>query len=181
MDPFPFLALFLALSAARDSQTCKPARPDSWDLFTSKRTAPNATIESPNWPALRAKGEWFTGSFMFTVVQRSPAATDSIRRGSLEILPGRDERRIGTSDIDFQAWRIPGAVYSAASRDSTRPGVVFERDKQGRVLLVISGAEMEDAGILFAVFQADSSGFSGMWVSGAAVTRAPKGYFCAVR
>ena len=145
MDPVSFVAMLLALSAARDSQACKPARPDSWDLFTSKRTAaPNTTIESPNWPALRAKGEWFTGSFMLTVVQQSPATTDSIRRGSLEILPGTDDRRIGTSDIDFQAWGIPRAVYSAASRDSIRPGVVLERDKQGRVLLVVSGAGLDD-------------------------------------
>jgi hypothetical protein len=87
----------------------------------------------------------------------------------------------GVSDIDFERWGIPGAVYSASSRDSLKPGVVLERHDQGRVLLVIAGADLEDAGVIFAVFRADANGFVGMWESGAPVIPSSKGYFCARR
>ena len=173
---FPSLVvLLLAIGPTHGPRPCRAARSASWELFATTRTTPSIAVSSPNWPQLNAKREWFAGRFTFTVVQQSPVTPDSIRRGSLEVLANSQERSVGTSDIDFRAWRIPGAAYSAASRDSTRPGVLVEHDKQGRVLLTISGANLEDAGILFAVFEADSSGFSGMWESGAAVTPSYKG------
>jgi hypothetical protein len=104
-----------------------------------------------------------------------------MRRGTLEIgAPSRD-RQTGTIDIDFQAWGIPGAAYAASSTDSLQPGVLVDRDEQERILLIVAGADMEDAGILFAVFRVDSAGIVGMWTSGAAVTPGTRGYFCATR
>ena len=187
MTALSFSSLFLALLAAdhplavRDSQLCLPPITDrTWDLYTSKRVSPNTTINSPNWPQLRGKRS-FSGRFTLTVIQWWPPTADSIRRGNLEIGSLTRGRQTGTSDIDFQAWGISGAAYSAGSRDSMQPGVVVDSDEQGRVLLTVAGANMEDAGILFAVFRVDSLGFVGMWTSGAAVSQAPRGYFCASR
>jgi hypothetical protein len=164
-----------------EPQPCRPAVADNaWQLYTSKRISANTTIESPNWPRLRGT-RLHAGRFDLTVVQRWPTTADSMRRGTLEIGAPTRGRQTGTIDIDFQAWGIPGAAYSATSTDSSQPGVLVDRDQQDRVLLIVAGADMEDAGLLFAVFRVDSAGIAGMWASGAAVAPAPKGYFCAVR
>jgi hypothetical protein len=164
-----------------DPQTCKPPVADSaWQLYTSKRISATTTIESPNWPRLKG-ARLQAGRFDLTVVQRWPTTADSVRRGTLELGAPARGRQTGTTDVDFKAWGIPGAAYSATSTDSSQPGVLVDRDQQDRILLIVAGAEMEDAGILFAVFRVDSAGIIGMWTSGAAVAPTPKGYFCASR
>ena len=170
----------LQSKAVRDTPDCRPVADTSWQLFTSRRVSSNTTVESPNWPRLRGT-RLSAGHFALTVVQRRPITTDSLRRGTLEIAAPSRGRQTGTIDIDFQAWGIPGAAYSATSTDSLHPGVLVDRDEQERILLVVAGADMEDAGILFAVFRADSAGIVGMWTSGAAVTSGTTGYFCATR
>src|SRR5437867_2872157 len=141
--------------AVRDTQPCRPVADSTWQLFTSRRDSPNTTVESPNWPQLRGR-RLNAGRFALTVVQPWPMTTDSIRRGTLEIGAPTRDRQTGTTDIDFQAWGIPGAAYSASSTDSLQPGVLVDRDEQERILLIVAGADMDDAGILFAVFRVDS-------------------------
>ena len=176
--------MFVALDqpgGAGDPRPCRPAVADSaWQLYTSKRVSANTTIESPNWPRLRG-AHLKAGRFDLTVVQRRPTTSDSVRHGTLEIGAPTRGRQTGTTDIDFQAWGIPGAAYPATSTDSSQPGVLVDRDQQDRILLIVSGADWEDAGILFAVFRVDSAGIVGMWTSGAAVVPGTNGYFCAVR
>jgi hypothetical protein len=171
------------------AQVCMPVIQDTaWTLFKDTPRGPNTWHSSPNWPSMSNRGviQKFLGRFRLTIVQTSPRLADSARTGVLELRsrakgPDSHAALYGVSSINFQHWGTPGAAYSAASTDPTRPGVLLELDEQRRVLLTVGGAGMEDAGVLLAVFRADSAGFAGMWESGAAVRPLPKGYFCASR
>ncbi|SRR6266516_2513110 len=164
---------------------CSPATPPRCDPPVSDAPQP---IDIP------PQDHRLVGSFMLTVVAQE--GIDTIVRAHLHLSQTASaDRRLPNPAVSIPAigfteapvGEFPGVklAYATTSRDDRLPGVQAVHNSTDRNLILMFGAAFNDSlmfihqGLLFRVFQLDSSGFRGRWQ--ADYPSVPNGFFCATK
>ena len=165
-----------------------------WHAYRAIRIDSNTTSYEATWPELSPSFDPISlvGTFTFAVVETRSSRPDSsaVGRLSLWVTPAQYETVqqapvIGATDVDFTTFGRLNTAYSAAARDPLQPGVQFAQLGRRAVLVLgaasTSQSRWKDAGLMFYLFEVDSSGFRGRWREGSQSSNPAQGYFCAMR
>jgi len=185
----------MVLLAQTPQSDCRSVATDrNWHAYRSIRIDSNTTSYEAAWPELPPSFEAasLVGTFVMKVVVTNSPRSDSLALGrmSLWVTPKRYQsvqpaKIIGATDLDFATFGHLNTGYSPAARDALQPGVQFVQI--GRRAVFVLGAatthqnRWKDAGLMFYLFEVDSSGFRGRWREGSPSSNPAQGYFCAKR